>query len=112
MGLRILVVEDEWLIAEDLKERLIALGHEVLGPAPDCSSALEVLFRTRPDLAIVDTMLGAETCEVVLDELKAQEIPCVICSGHAPDMLPEFARPYPHLGKPYNQDGIAAALRS
>ena len=108
--MKILIVEDEWLIAEDLKDRLVALGHEVIGPAPDCSSALEVLFRTKPDFAIVDTMLGSETCVVVLDELRAQNVPFIICSGHATEVLPDYARPFRHLSKPYTDEGITAAL--
>ena len=59
--MKILIVEDEWLIGEDLKDRLEQLGHEVLGPALNCSAALELIFRTRPDLAVVDTHLGSET---------------------------------------------------
>jgi len=108
--MKILVVEDEWLIGEELKDQLEELGHEVLGPALNCTSALELIFRIRPDLAVVDTHLGSETCEAVLDELAAQEVPVLICSGHSENDLPEFARGFPLLAKPFNFQTVGSAL--
>jgi DNA-binding response OmpR family regulator len=43
--LNILVLEDEWMIAETLKDYLEDLGHQVLGPAMTCAAALEMLLR-------------------------------------------------------------------
>lgn len=74
----ILIVEDDAEQAELLKQALVALGHMVLGPAHDCSSALELIWRERPDLAFVDTHLGSETCEAVLEECDHQSVPVVI----------------------------------
>jgi YesN/AraC family two-component response regulator len=53
-----LIVEDEMIIAEGLKSSLEAMGCEVLGPAPNCSAAIEVLWHQMPDVAFVDTQLG------------------------------------------------------
>jgi DNA-binding response OmpR family regulator len=111
MGLSVLVVEDEWLIGEDLKDHLEVAGCEVLGPAPNCAAALEVLWRERPDLAIVDTHLGGETCEAVLEECSNQGIPVIISSGHDEPDLPTFARGFPYLGKPYTAEMVQGALR-
>jgi len=111
-ALKILVVEDEWLIGEELKDQLEHLGHEVMGPALNCAAALELVFRTRPDLAVVDTHLGSETCEAVLDELAAQEVPVIICSGHSEQELPDFARGFPLLTKPFNSQAVQSALGS
>lgn len=108
--MKILVVEDEWLIAEDFRLRLVSLGHKVIGPAQNCASALEAVFQTRPDVALVDIMLGSETCEVVLDELRAQRVPVFICTGIAPEDIPEFALPYRHLSKPYSETDIVTAV--
>lgn len=106
--MNILVLEDEWLISEVLKEQLEDMGHQVLGPAPTCAAALEVLLRERPDAAILDTQLGSETCEVVLEECQRQGVPVVISSGHAAGSLPPFAMGLPLLPKPYE----AATLQS
>lgn len=74
----VLVVEDEPDHAERLTAVLIGQGHTVLGPAPDCSSALELLWRQTPDIAFVDTHLGSETCSVVLEECDRQMVPVII----------------------------------
>ena len=112
MGLSVLVVEDDWLIGQDLKDRLEVAGCAVLGPAPNCSAALEVLWRQRPDLAFVDTHLGSETCEAVLDECDRQRIPVIISSGHDEQDLPPFARGFRYLGKPYTAGTVEHVLRS
>jgi DNA-binding response OmpR family regulator len=108
--LKVLVVEDEWLIGEELKDQLEELGHEVMGPALNCAAALELAFRTRPDLAVVDTHLGSETCEAVLDEMAAQDVPVLICSGHSQHELPDFARGFPLLTKPFDRQAVQSAL--
>lgn len=85
----ILIVEDDIQQAEVLKQALEALGHTVLGPARDCSSALELIWRERPDLAFVDTHLGSETCEAVLEECDHQSVPVVITIAEDDD-FPSF----------------------
>lgn len=82
---RILVVEDNADQAKALKQALEDLGHTVLGPAPDCSSALELIWREKPDLALVDTHLGSETCEVVLEECDQQAVPVIVTLGEDGD---------------------------
>jgi DNA-binding response OmpR family regulator len=101
---KVLVVEDEWLIAEDLKARLEELGLQVLGPAPDCSAALEILWSEKPDLAFIDTQLGSETCEVVLEECVHQGVPVIISTAHVAQLLPDYCKEFPLLTKPYDQE--------
>ena len=108
---KILVVEDEWLIGESLKASLEALGHQVLGPAMSCAAALDMIRAERPDIAFVDTQLGPETCELVLDECRRQATPVVITSGHTGNDLPEFCSGLTALGKPYSDEEIAGTLR-
>ena len=110
-NLTVLVVEDEWLLAEDLKEELESLGCKVLGPAPSCAAALELLFRDhKPDLACVDTQLGPETCEAVLEECQRLGIPVVISTGHHPRELPTFATGRPLLSKPHSRAELEQSL--
>jgi DNA-binding response OmpR family regulator len=86
---RILVVEDNAEQGKALKAALESLGHTVLGPAPDCSSALELIWREKPDLAFIDTHLGSDTCEVVLEECDQQAVPVIITLEEGGE-LPQF----------------------
>ena len=108
--LNVLVVEDEWLIAEDLKTSLEDLGCRVLGPAPSCAAALEIIWREKPDLAYVDTRLGSDTCEAVLEECERQGVSVIISSGHAEQELPAFASGRPLIAKPYRFADIESSL--
>ena len=100
-------LEDDAIVAENLRSDLEEIGLRVIGPAFNCSAALELLLRERPDFAILDTHLGSETCEVVLDECAAQNVPVIIASGHGPAELPTFAIGFPLLSKPYLSEHLA-----
>lgn len=106
----ILVVEDDWLIGDDLKATLQDMGYKVLGPAQNCSAALEIILNDRPHLALVDIQLGSETCEAVLDECRLQNVPVVISSGYHPEMMPDFCRDRPTVSKPVDMRQLSAAL--
>ena len=109
--LNVLVVEDEWLIGEDLKDTLETLQCRVLGPASSCAEALQIIAHEKPDLAYVDTKLGSETCEAVLDECARRGVPVIISSGHADPELPRYAAGRPSIGKPFQRDEIEGSLR-
>jgi DNA-binding response OmpR family regulator len=106
----VLLLEDDALAAEALRSDLEQLGLRVLGPASNCSQALEVLLRERPDFAILDTHLDEETCEVVIDECAALGVPVVIASGHRAEELPIFAMGFPLLAKPYLSDDLGTVV--
>lgn len=105
----LIVSEDRTGHGLALKEMLEGQGHSVLGPAPDCSSALEVLWRERPDLAFVDTHLGSETCEAVLDECDLQNVPVIITSASLTGM-PGFVGDRGLLGKPVELSAVESAI--
>lgn len=107
----VLIVEDEGLIAEDMKATLDELGCEVLGPAPNCAYALEILKARTPDLAFVDTHLGTETCEAVVRRCDELGVPVVMTTGHRLEDLPAFCRDRDYIAKPYRDAEVAAALR-
>jgi DNA-binding response OmpR family regulator len=106
----VLLLEDDAIVAEGLRADLEDRGFRVLGPAFDCSAALEVTLRERPDFAILDTHLGSETCEAVLDECIAQEIPVAITTGHQAHEVPGFATGFSLLPKPYLPEHLTALL--
>lgn len=106
---RILVVEDDPTQARELKTALEFLGHTVLGPAADCSSALELIWREKPDLAYVDTHLGSETCEAVLDECDLQQVPVIITLAEA-DEMPPFCESRSRLGTPVTATAVETSM--
>jgi CheY-like chemotaxis protein len=70
-GRRILVVEDEYMVAEDLRVELESMGAEVLGPVPSVARALALLARTSEiDAAILDVNLGSEMVFPVAEALR------------------------------------------
>ena len=88
---RILIVDDEPLIALMAEEWLSELEHAVVGPAYDLDGALALAEREHPDAAILDLTLGARDSYPVACRLRALSIPFAFASGHGRDALtPEF----------------------
>lgn len=86
---RILVVEDEALIAMDIADALSDDGHHVVGIAPRCKIALEFVETTRPDLVLVDVQLaGARDGVTTAATIRRQYgIPCLFVSSQPPREL-------------------------
>lgn len=87
--MRILVVEDEFLIAEQLSRDIGALGDTVIGPFSDIDDALFGLGRTDAEAAILDVRLGARTSFCIADRLTLREVPFVFLTGLAAQEVPD-----------------------
>ena len=110
-GRRVLVVEDEFFIADDLARALTALGAEVVGPVPTRDEALEELSGAgRIDLAVLDINLRGEPVFPVADALAASGVPFVFATGYEEATVPERFRHVPRWEKPFNPDALARAL--
>lgn len=106
---RILVVEDEPLIAMMLEDFLAALGKRLIGPCDSVQSALATIADERPDAAILDINLsGGEKSWSVADALAAAGIPFILSSGGA-EAVPAYAD-RPRLIKPYTMETVEKAL--
>lgn len=81
---RILIVDDEPLIAMLAQDWLEDLGHQPVGPAHDLQAALK-LTREPIDAAILDVSLGAGKSYEVARRLQAQDVPFAFASGYPPD---------------------------
>jgi two-component SAPR family response regulator len=102
-GLKILVVEDEFLVAMDLSRMIRNLGGEVLGPVSTLTTATELLQAADLDGAIVDLKLGKISSLPLVEELQARGVPVVLSTGYATEMLPENLAEIPQLSKPYSK---------
>lgn len=106
---RILVVEDEPLIAMMLEDFLAALGKHLVGPCDSVESALATIEDEHPDAAILDINLsGGETSWSVADALAAAGIPFVLSSGGSEAISAYADRP--RLTKPYTMETVERAL--
>jgi CheY-like chemotaxis protein len=108
-GMRILVVEDEYLLASELAGYFRSVGAEVLGPVPSLAGAIE--FIDQADAAILDINLNGETVFPLADVLQQKGVPFVFFSGLNQILLPERFRYSPSLSKPGNwRDEVRAFL--
>ena len=82
-GVRVLVVEDNWHVANSLKLFLETEGMEVSGPAATTTDARRLAAAQKPDLAVVDLNLKGEMAYALIDQLHDQGVPIVVVSGYA-----------------------------
>lgn len=110
---RILVVEDEFLIAMELDTTLRSAGYEVLGPASNISAALRMLRTERPDAAVIDVNVAGAWITPVAEVLRAMMVPFILASGYGvADLLAEPAlRNVVNIGKPSRSELLLKELR-
>jgi CheY-like chemotaxis protein len=106
---RILIVDDERLIAMMAQEWLEELGHEVVGPAHDLSSAL-ALAETELDGALLDVLLGAEASYPIAARLLQRGVPVAFATGQAPEDLPAEFEKAPKLPKPFGFESFRKVI--
>ena len=87
IGRRILVVEDEALIAIEMKETLTALGFAVVGPVSTIAQAMAALREAAFDGAILDLNLGGQLTYPVAERLAALRIPFIFVTGYRSDAI-------------------------
>lgn len=109
---RILVVEDEYFIAQEIADTLRTAGFEVLGPCPSVPAALAAIEEGAAcDLAVLDVSLRNATSLPVAEALRARGIPYVVVTGFAMSQLPAEMAAAPVLTKPISDAELLAAVR-
>jgi PAS domain S-box-containing protein len=111
-GKRILVVEDEPLIALDIQARLDAAGCAVVGPAASVEAARRLLAQGPVDAALLDVNLAGNRADDLAAELARRGVPFVFATGYGRECLPEASPGAPVLAKPFEPGQPLAALRS
>jgi CheY-like chemotaxis protein len=109
-GRRILVVEDEMLVAMLVEDLLLELGCQVVGPASSVSGALALAANERLDGAILDVNLGTELAYPVADALKRAGVPFVFVTGYGQRGLTDAYEGHPTLGKPFEPSSFGSRL--
>ncbi len=112
VGRRVLIVEDQMLIALDLEQMLTDAGIAVVATAPTVREALSVVEKQEVDAAILDVNLGAETSTVVADALAKRGVPFLFATGYGDGgALPEQHAKVAVVRKPYEAGSILQQLQ-
>ena len=109
---KVLVVEDEFIIALDLSETVKDLGYRIEGPYAGNQDAFEGMGEEMPDLAILDVFTADGEVYPLADKLSAAGVPIIFHSGHVPP--DEVKALYPDAqacAKPCPPDRIIGALQ-
>jgi CheY-like chemotaxis protein len=107
---RVLVVEDEMLVAMLIEDMLIDLGYEVIGPAARLAEGLKLANGEQVDAAVLDINLAGELSFPIADVLEARGIPFIFASGYGARGLNEVHRSRTALSKPFQVQDLAQAL--
>ena len=102
-GRRVLVVEDETMVAWLLEDMLADFGCAVVGPAAGVNQALAMLDAEAFDAAVLDVNLKGQKSYPVADALAARGVPFVFSTGYNKDSLPKRYQSFPMLQKPFDR---------
>ena len=110
-GRRVLVVEDESLVAMLLETILDDMGCAVVGPESNIDDGL-ISATTEPslDAALLDVNVAGREVFPVAEALKARGVPFVFSTGYGEAGLPEHWRGNPTIQKPFTEGAIREAL--
>jgi CheY-like chemotaxis protein len=108
--LRVLVIEDEVMVALELQDILLELGYGIAGAAGRLPEARALAHAADCDLAVLDLNLCGERADDVADLLLARGVPFIFATGYGEERIAERHRSAPVLEKPYTTELLRRAL--
>jgi PAS domain S-box-containing protein len=109
-GNRIMIVEDEALVAMALRESLDEMGFSVLGPFSRIAEAMVALRNNQVDAAVLDVNLGGELVYPLADVLSAGRVPFIFVTGYGSEEVDRRFAGVPMLQKPIQGEALRATL--
>ena len=109
-GRRVLLVEDEALVAMLIEDALDNAGAVMIGPFAAVAPALAAIPEAMPELAVLDLNLGGESSLPIADDLALRGVPLVFASGYGQAGLPPRFRNRPVLAKPFDPAELITVL--
>lgn len=109
-GLKVLIVEDEAVVAFDLEYVLKDLGCVTLPPAGSVADARTILAADRPDVVLLDVRLSDGSAAPLAADLERRGIPYIVVTGYDDSQVEPALRAAPRIGKPYRLGELKAAL--
>jgi DNA-binding response OmpR family regulator len=106
-GRRLLIVEDEYFLAQDLTDYFQQLGVEVIGPVGSVSEALKLLDLAEVHAAVLDVNLRGERVYPVADVLRQKRVPFIFASGYGGETEPAAYADVPRCIKPVDFSVLA-----
>jgi CheY-like chemotaxis protein len=110
--LKVLIVEDESIVAMMIEDLIVDLGHDVVGVAGRLEQALSLAQELAIDFAIVDVNLNGLHTYPVAEALKARGVPFVFATGYGSAGLKDEWKKSPVLQKPFQPEDLAHAIES
>lgn len=110
LGMRILVVEDDFYLATDEKSLLESAGAKVIGPSADPGEACRLLEQGPVDCALVDVNLGDGPSYTVAAALRERNVPFLFTTGYGALSIPEELWDVPRLEKPFNDHELLSTV--
>ena len=111
-GRRVLIVEDNYLVAAGLSDVMVAHGSTVVGPVSSVVAALEIIREQTLDGALLDVQLSDGNCVQVAAALIERNIPFVVVTGYERSTIPPVLRRAPYMGKPTAADDLVEVARA
>jgi DNA-binding response OmpR family regulator len=111
-GVKVLVIEDEYLVASLIEDMLESAGCIVSGPIPRLAQALEAASSETCDVAVLDVNLAGERIYPVADILARRNVPFVFVTGYGANTLPGAYAGCPRIHKPFKIAELLGALSS
>jgi CheY-like chemotaxis protein len=110
-GRRVLIAEDEYLVARRMVEEFAKLGVETIGPASTVKRALDLVGHSGPlDAAVLDIRLRNEMIFPVADALRARGVPFVFTTGYHPKIIPDRYKDVVRYEKPFDVAEVARVV--
>jgi DNA-binding response OmpR family regulator len=109
---RVLVVEDEWMLALAIAALLRGMGCEVIGPVGRVAEATEVIANPELDAAILDLNLNGELSYSLASQLQRRGCPFLFLTGYDPGAVPKEFAGVTLLEKPFTDAELVAGVEA
>ena len=96
----------------DIEEKLLSVGCNVIGPAPNPATARRLVAETAPDAALLDANLAGQRVDELALELRRRGIPFAFATGFGRELLPPEFSDVPVLTKPFGGEQLVEMVRS
>ena len=108
-GSRVLVLEDEYYLADDLVDALQQAGAKVVGPVSSLRAGHEIASAD-VDIAVLDMNIHGEFSHSIADRLLADQVPVIIATGYSKEAIPERLRGLPQIEKPFDVRAVVTLI--